>query len=382
MSLRLAVVAEGDANSADCWSGSGQRFVASLREAGVHVDVYDAELRSWAKRVVAAVTYHPTRSRWRQRYGLGAVPHAVRSAQVSRALRRSAIAYDAIIQIGATFLIDPEVRRGAHYIVYCDSNLAHARKAGAYAAAGKLTPQEVRHALNREQRVYDVADRIWTMSQALADSFRADFSQSPEKLCVIYSGANNVPSPLAAETTAPRILFIGRDHARKGSDVLLAAFKQVRAQIPSAELHFVGGTPAGATAPGVVSHGVLSRANAAHRETLDRLFASSTVFCLPSRYEPFGIAFVEAMLAGLPCIGTQKWAMPEIIADGETGWLVPDGSVSELARVLVHALQNPELCRSMGARGRERALGQFTWDLVAARALTDLERLLAASRVR
>src|SRR5689334_12749122 len=382
MPLRIAVVAEGDANTPDCWSGSGQRFVGALRAAGAHVDVYDAELHSWPKAVVAALTYHPTRSRWRQRYGNGALPYAVRSARVRRALRASATVYDAIIQIGATFVVDEKARRGAPYIIYCDSNLAHARKAGPFAAASRLSSDEVASALRREQRVYDAADRIWTMSSALAQSFRGDFRQPAEKIEVIYSGANNAPTPAIDAVKAPLILFVGRDHARKGSATLLAAFQRVREQVPNAELHFVGGVPTNAAMPGVVMHGVLSRGNPAHAETLDRLFGSASVFCLPSRYEPFGIAFVEAMLARLACVGTNGWAMPEIIADGETGWLVPDGSVDELERVLVNALRNPELCRRMGELGRERALKHFTWDLVASRALTDVGRLVAGTGAR
>src|SRR5689334_4114602 len=141
MPQRIAVVAEGDANTPDCWSGSGQRFVSALRAAGAQVDVYDAELRSWPKALVAALSFHP--SRWRQRYGNGAVPYTVRSARIRRALRGSGRVYDAIVQIGATFVIDEKTRRGAPYVVYCDSNLAHARKAGPYAAASRLSAGEV-----------------------------------------------------------------------------------------------------------------------------------------------------------------------------------------------------------------------------------------------
>jgi glycosyltransferase involved in cell wall biosynthesis len=81
------------------------------------------------------------------------------------------------------------------------------------------------------------------------------------------------------------------------------------------------------------------------------------------------------MLAGLPCIGTKEWAMPEIIVDGQTGWLVPDGSVEDLARVLIEALQNPSECVRRGKLGRERSLALFTWERVAARAIADLHDL-------
>jgi glycosyltransferase involved in cell wall biosynthesis len=228
--------------------------------------------------------------------------------------------------------------------------------------------------------VYDAAGRIWTMSDALARSFRDDFRQPAEKLETMYAGANNLPEPKRASSPAPRVLFVGKDHERKGSAVLLAAFDHVRQAIPNAELHLVGGVPANANRPGVTAHGVLSRANPEGRNKLDELWGTASVFCLPSRYEPFGIVFVEAMLSGLACVGTTGWAMPEIIEEGKTGWLVPDGSVDELARVLIAALRDPVTCSRMGVLGREHALARFTWERVVAHALADIHSLGGAGR--
>ena len=378
-SPRLAVVAEGDANTPNCWSGSGRSFVEALRAAGAHVDVYDAELKSWRRAAAAALTYHPTRSRWQQRYGLGTVPFLARSARVNTALAQASQRYDAIIQIGATFAINRTARRGAAYIVYCDSNVAYSSRGAPYSAASKLSDEELESAFRREQRVYDAADRIWTMSDALASSFRDDFAQSPEKITTIYAGPNNPPSPIPGVCREPRILFIGKDHQRKGSAVLLQAFEIVRREIPDAELHLVGGIKAAVDRPGVVCHGFVAYSTVAGRGQFDHLFATASVFCLPSRYEPFGIAFVEAMLAGLPCVGSRSWAMPEIIDEGKTGWLVEDGSVEELAAVLIAALRDPAKCAVMGALGRERSLGRFTWKHVSDRALADLRNIGAGS---
>lgn len=382
MSLRVAFVAEGDANTPDCWSGSGRSFVQALRATGTQVDIFNAELTSWRRALAAALTYHPSRARWRQRYGLSAVPFRARSARVARALLDAGISYDAVVQVGATFAIDTVARRGAPYVLYCDSNLAYARRGAPFSAASRLAPGELKGALKRERRVYDAATRIWTMSDALAGSFANDFEQTAAKMETIYAGANNPPSPDRNTKRGPSILFVGKDHVRKGSAVLLEAFQQIRAAVPDAELHLVGCAPQNANQPGVVVHGFVSRGTPAGASMLDRLFGSASVFCMPSRYEPFGIAFVEAMLAGLPCVGTKGWAMPEIIEDGKTGWLVPDGSVDELARVLIVALRNPGESARMGALGRERSLARFTWDRVAARAAADLHRLRDAARAR
>lgn len=377
MPLRVALVAEGDARTTNCWSGSGLRFFESLRAAGVEVDVVDVEPRGWHRALAAGLTVHADRARWKQRYNLGGVPFAMKSARAGGALRGGG--YDAVIQIGGTFLVSPRARAGAPYVLYCDSNFRHALRGGRFAGASRLVPAEARGVAAREQRVYDAADRIWTMSDALRDSFVADFGQPRDKLRTIYAGANSPPAqpPSDPAVRGPVVLFIGKDHERKGSAMLLEAFDAVRRARPDAELHIVGGQPAGADRPGVVAHGFVSRRTPEGAATLDDLFARASVFCMPSHYEPFGIVFVEAMLAGLPCIGARAWAMPEIIAEGETGWLVPPGDAGALAEAMLAALADPARAAVMGARGRERALATFTWNLVAARAVEDLERLAA-----
>ena len=376
MTPKVAFIAEGDANTADCWSGSAEKFVTALRCAGVSVDTYDAALDSWPRAVAAMLSYHPTRLRWRQRYGLGAVPFLARSMRVDRALTARTRDYDAVIQVGATFAVGRGRRLDTPYILYCDSNVAHSRRGAPYSAASRLTEREFRAAYRREKAIYDAADRIWTMSDALAASFRDDFEQPSDKVLTIYAGMNNPPDRVVGAKKKRRILFVGKDHERKGSQVLLQAFERVRRAVPDCELHLVGRDKSESDPAGVVSHGVISRDTADGRALLDELFATSSVFCMPSRYEPFGIAFVEAMSAGLPCVGTTKWAMPEIIEAGETGWLVDDGAVEDLARVLINALRNPVLCERMGARGRERAFARFTWDSVAARAVSDLTSII------
>ncbi|HKR09491.1 MAG TPA: glycosyltransferase family 4 protein [Gemmatimonadaceae bacterium] len=378
---RIAIVAEGDANSTDCWSGSAQRFVQSLRKFGAAVDVYDAALYAWPRAVAAVRSYHPVRARWRQRYGLGTHPFNVKSTLARRALLKSRIAYDAVVQIGATFSLNRAAIGSAQYILYCDSNIAYSRRGAPYSAASRLNESEYRDAFEREEAVYDSADRIWTMSDALASSFHTDFNQSPEKTLTIYAGLNNPPRIVTDTPRQRRILFVGKDHERKGSRVLLRAFEIVRSEIPDAELHMVGRAHQADDPRGVMSYGVVSRSSDAGAALLDGLFATSAVYCMPSRYEPFGIAFLEAMSARLPCIGVSQWAMPEIIEDRVTGWLVADADEKGLARVIIRALRNADQCERMGELGRKRVMQRFTWDKVAERAIADIRnaRLLSSS---
>jgi glycosyltransferase involved in cell wall biosynthesis len=97
------------------------------------------------------------------------------------------------------------------------------------------------------------------------------------------------------------------------------------------------------------------------------------VFCLPTRFEPLGVVFLEAMFYGIPCIGSDHWAVPEMIVDRQTGYVVPTDDVDLLAQRLVDLLTDGELARTLGEAGRTRAQMLFTWKRVVERMLAVLK---------
>jgi glycosyltransferase involved in cell wall biosynthesis len=84
------------------------------------------------------------------------------------------------------------------------------------------------------------------------------------------------------------------------------------------------------------------------------------ILLLPSLWEGFGIVLIEAMAAGKPAISTNTSSMPEIIADGQTGYLVPPNDAEKLANRAIELLQNPELCEQFGNAARRRVAEFFT----------------------
>ena len=83
-------------------------------------------------------------------------------------------------------------------------------------------------------------------------------------------------------------------------------------------------------------------------------YAAAEVFALPSRGEGFGFVYLEAMARGKPVIGGAHGGAPEVIADGETGYLVQHGDPVQLATSIDALLANPDMAKQMGSRGRER----------------------------
>jgi glycosyltransferase involved in cell wall biosynthesis len=166
------------------------------------------------------------------------------------------------------------------------------------------------------------------------------------------------------------ILFIGIDFPRKGGFELIEAFKVVRNSIPQATLHIVGPhkrIPGVSDLAGVIWHGYLDKNDAADMEKLNSLFLNASLFVMPSLYEPFGIAPLEAMAHEIPCLVSNAWALPEIVPDNICGRLVTPGKWEEMAETLVSLLKSPSTLQKYGKAGREHVENNFTWEKVVGR---------------
>jgi glycosyltransferase involved in cell wall biosynthesis len=212
----------------------------------------------------------------------------------------------------------------------------------------------------RERTVLRGATRVFVRSRHVRDVLVSTYGVAPDRVIDVGVGPN---TPLPAEDRAPvwhggRIVFVGVDWERKGGSVLLQAFERLQATHPGARLEIVGCSPPGAERPGVTLHGRLGEGAVA------ALLADCDVFCLPTTAEPFGVAFVEAMHAGLPLVGTNLGAVPDMVRDGETGRLVPVGDVRALHDALADLLDDPERAQAMGGRSRALARSRYAWPRV------------------
>jgi glycosyltransferase involved in cell wall biosynthesis len=377
-SMRLLLLAEGDPETWDSWSGSSRSLLEGLRARGHEVTGKDVDVPGWARWLGLAASWAPSRRRWVARHHLGPIGFWGRSVRARRLARAYDGHLDAVLQIGATFRC--ATARGVPCFLYCDANVRTALQNAPHGPAAALPPREVVGLESRERAVYAAAAGVFTMSEYLRGSFLRDFALPAERVVTVYAGAN-----LDAATVIPRsgppqgpptVLFVGRQWDRKGGPVLLEAFRGLRVAIPDARLCVVGSRPP-VREPGVEIVGPINKDSPEGLKQLSSLYRDADLLCLPSRFEPFGIVLVEAMLHGLPCIGTDRWAIPEIIAEGETGWLAPDGNATALRDCLLAALKNRVALAAMGQRGRQRALRLFTWERVAARMCRHLEQALS-----
>jgi glycosyltransferase involved in cell wall biosynthesis len=97
-------------------------------------------------------------------------------------------------------------------------------------------------------------------------------------------------------------------------------------------------------------------------DELVRWYRRAQALVSPSLYEGFGLPAAEAMACGTPVIATSAGALPEVVADGETGVIVRPADERALADAMASLLAHAERCRVMGTAGRERVIERFTWE--------------------
>ena len=156
------------------------------------------------------------------------------------------------------------------------------------------------------------------------------------------------------------ILFVGIDWKRKGGPDLVDAFRSVLRVHPDAHLTIVGCRPK-IDLPNCNVVGEIPV------RQLGKYYKEASVFCLPTHLDTAAIVLLEAMSYKLAVVSTAVGTRSEFVLEGETGRLVRPGDVAGLSQVLIDLVGDPDTCRTMGERGYERVMENFTWEKAGAR---------------
>ena len=266
------------------------------------------------------------------------------------------------VQVGTLVTIDPSLGR---HLMRTDMTIAQARRAGRLFAVTDLSARQLDAAQRVQADVLATADHVLAASQWTANSLVADCGVPREKITVLYTGGNLAIPERANEPRTPcEILFVGIDWERKGGPLLLEAFHKVRHRLPDATLRIVGCRPRGVEHPSIHVEGLLHKDDPGQRTRLTQCYLRASCFCLPTSFDPFPNALVEAARAGLAAVAIDNGSRREAIADGVTGALAKAPTAHALADALFDVLADPDRCRRMGEAARERAERMFLWDLV------------------
>jgi starch synthase len=255
------------------------------------------------------------------------------------------------------------------------------------------------------------ADAVIAVSEAMRRDLLGCYPAiEPDRVHVIHNGIDareyrRDPGDAALirrgiDPTRPLVVFVGRISRQKGLPHLLRAAAEIDRR---AQLVLIAGTPDTSEIAGEV-RALLAAAGAGGvsivwveemmaRPDLVQLLSHATAFVCPSQYEPFGLVNLEAMACEAAVVASDVGGIPEIVVDGETGYLVPcdpaavasDPAAARsfegvLAERINRLVADPALAARLGGAGRRRVLERFTWGRVAARTLEVYQETSAAPR--
>jgi glycosyltransferase involved in cell wall biosynthesis len=167
--------------------------------------------------------------------------------------------------------------------------------------------------------------------------------------------------------------WIGRMTAVKRTDIVLRSFRQLRDDGVNAVLCMVGDGPDRRTVEDLARElGVMRECLfPGYQEDVGPFFAAFDVFVLPSGNEGTPVTAIEALASGCPVVATRVGGLPDVVTDGEDGFLVEPGDVEGLSARLARLAGDQGLRARMGAAGRERMRGRYAVD----RLIDDIDRL-------
>jgi glycosyltransferase involved in cell wall biosynthesis len=167
--------------------------------------------------------------------------------------------------------------------------------------------------------------------------------------------------------------WIGRMTAVKRTDIVLRSFSRLKDEGVDAVLCMVGDGPDRRSVEDLAGELGVMRDSLfpGYQEDVGPFFAAFDVFVLPSGNEGTPVTAIEALASGCPVVATRVGGVPDVVTDGEDGFLVEPGDVEELAARLAQLANDPDLRGRMGAAGRERMRSRYAVD----RLIDDIDRL-------
>ncbi|HET9517829.1 MAG TPA: glycogen synthase [Actinoplanes sp.] len=263
-----------------------------------------------------------------------------------------------------------------------------------------------------ERTAIEAADAIVAVSAGMKRDVLAAYpGVDPAKIRVVHNGIDtaqyapdrgtDVIERLGIDPARPSVVFVGRITRQKGLPYLMRACRDLP---PQTQIVLLAGAPDTPEIAAEVEQlaavlrasrdprGVVWVQDMLPKHEVVQVLTHATVFVCPSVYEPMGIVNLEAMACETAVVASATGGIPEVVADGETGLLVPieqvaDGTgtpvdpdrfVRDLAAALTELIEDPQRAAELGRAGRRRAVEHFSWASIAERTLEVYRSVLPA----
>ncbi|HYR92474.1 MAG TPA: glycosyltransferase [Terriglobia bacterium] len=269
-------------------------------------------------------------------------------------------------------------------------SIASLRDLGLFSGGNKI-----KHAA--QKLAFSFADCVLANSNA-ARNWLLNQGVKAERVHVIPNGINvsrftprpdDCDFPIRREfhidVKAPLVTLVCRTDRNKGLEGFMEAVPIVADRFPDVRFMIVGGSPCNPCYE-IDIRNLAARRNLTNRliftgerSDIPAVLQESTLSVLPSLSESFSNSLLESMAAGLPVVATNVGGNPEIVQDGETGFLVPPRDPAAMAAAIIRVLEAPEMAKRFGAAGRERVMKHFSLETVIRRT-SDLYMMLLERR--
>ena len=231
--------------------------------------------------------------------------------------------------------------------------------------SASLDRRRIKYFNRWEKQCYHEAAHVFTLGEFCRERLIREFHLPEGKVSAIGTGTSFRPklsNTRMRDFSKKRLFFLAKNReALKGCEEVANAFKKIHNEDPSATLTFAGSQlfiEKYAGRPGIKAIGYLEPGG----ETLENLFRDHNLFLMPSRSEPWGIVFLEALASGLPVLGLNANGFPEISRDGEFGFGIDRQDPDLIAQAIFEAFSAPSKLEQISRNAPPYIAEAYTWD--------------------
>ena len=359
--MKLGIYSGADPRLSSTWSGTPANLIGAFEELGIPMSFY-----------------HPNPSEKRSLLGGTLEKLSSASALFSKTGIRHHVDglirnfskenCDAVLHISGEHLPYLGCKTRVRHLVFIDSTFEQflvpwfdERYKGSARSVRILLSLEMKRRNGYYRKSLANIDHFFVTTDWVRNSLIGSYGIKADRITTCYTGRGKISNiPVERDHSRPKILFVARhNYINKGASLLLDAFRLIKGKHKHAELVIVGPNREDLAIPdnevNVVVHGFLEWSE------LEELFNTSTLFAMPSLYEPYGLVYLEAMGCGTPVICSSNGGMASIVREQDCGWALDKRDPVSLSMILDAALSDPEVCMMKGMNGQKFVESKCSW---------------------